>query len=70
MDLLIMKEPISRLQAVEDAAVQALDFGDHDRALYLRMQVISYQMLITSSLIMRRANLLQNADPRSTSKRS
>ncbi|CAM6083535.1 unnamed protein product [Calypogeia fissa] len=46
MDLqLIMKEPISRLNAVEDDAVKALDNGDHDRALFFRMQALALAKL-------------------------
>ncbi|KAL2613981.1 hypothetical protein R1flu_025673 [Riccia fluitans] len=43
--MLLMKEPIQRLQAVEEAAVQAMNLGDIDRCLFLRMQALALAKL-------------------------
>ncbi|BBM97245.1 hypothetical protein Mp_1g04160 [Marchantia polymorpha subsp. ruderalis] len=43
--MIMMKEPIARLQNVEDAAVQAMDLGDLDRCLFLRMQALALAKL-------------------------
>lgn len=42
------KEPIVRLQQVEDSAAQAINSGDLERALFLRMQVSTHISLCTS----------------------
>ncbi|KAL3701769.1 hypothetical protein R1sor_019791 [Riccia sorocarpa] len=44
-NMLLMKEPIQRLQAVEEAAIQAMNLGDLDRCLFLRMQGLALAKL-------------------------
>ncbi|KAH8974887.1 hypothetical protein BDL97_01G125600 [Sphagnum fallax] len=40
-DRAYLKDPISRIGTVEDGAMQATEAGDHERALFLRMQDIT-----------------------------
>lgn len=56
--MIMMKEPIARLQNVEDAAVQAMDLGDLDRCLFLRMQV--RRPLETHSVVKAQAQINQS----------
>ncbi|CAK9192558.1 unnamed protein product [Sphagnum troendelagicum] len=45
-DRAYLKDPISRIGTVEDGAMQATEAGDHERALFLRMQALALAKLI------------------------
>ncbi|KAJ7519779.1 hypothetical protein O6H91_20G055200 [Diphasiastrum complanatum] len=44
-DVVVLKEPVYRLNSVDEEANQAMDMGDYDKALYLRMQAMALAKL-------------------------